>query len=411
MEEFNKNIAAIRTMFQDLKAEKYAITNPELAALDEYVKSLYLKVLCTIVQYENDPSDAQLLYLKRIMHGMGIDDTVEECMRKALEISPEVIQEFLSITEKSDCKYYFAMDGVILSALGEANPAGYEYLAEIIELLKIPKSDLAYICKIAQSVLEQQSSYYDEARGLASERVENLDFTPYIQNYYAGAIVDTATVKHYSAPDKEVSHNIVYAGSYSERRVIFENVEIDIDSEWAFNGCEEVIFRNCNLLGTGGNISIVSVGTVRLENCKIQKFTDRFANLSGINKLYVQNCEITACGYTCGGDESGGVLYCSGESMQEICLQGNLLRNCYIKADRRRYNYGVSGVFIGFPGSEIESMHVENNEFIGCSCINNGNYTTAYIGGFCTNNCVAKNNRCSGELCRVFEDDCYENNC
>ena len=59
MEEknLNKNIAGIRNAMTEMKAEMYAIKNPELAELDEYRKTLYLKVLCTVLQYENTPSD------------------------------------------------------------------------------------------------------------------------------------------------------------------------------------------------------------------------------------------------------------------------------------------------------------------------------------------------------------------
>ena len=393
-------------MLKDLKAEKYAIVNPELVALDEYVKGLYLKVLCTVIQYENDPSEMQILYLKRIVNGISIDDTAEECMRKALEISTEDMQEFLSIMEKSNCKYYFAVDGIILSSLGKGNAPSYDYLAEIVELLEINKSDLEYLCTITKSVLQQDSAFYDQAKELVNERVGQLDFTPYIQNYYAGAIVDTDTEKHYFAPNMNLSYNIEYLCNYRERKVVFENVEIEVDFEWTFDGCEEVVFRNCRLLGKGGTIKITSVGTVRFENCKIEKFANRFLEMKNINNLHVQNCEIIECGYTCVGYERGGVIYCSG--IHEICLIGNKLLNCYIKAEA--IYSGVSGVFIGLDGQYVESVKVENNEFIGCSCINNGEYTMAQIGGLYTKNCIASNNRCSGELLRVFEDSRYENN-
>ena len=44
MDELNKKIAGLRNMMQDMKSEVYAIVNPELVALDEYTKNLYIKV-------------------------------------------------------------------------------------------------------------------------------------------------------------------------------------------------------------------------------------------------------------------------------------------------------------------------------------------------------------------------------
>ena len=169
MEKFNRNIDGIRNMLKDLKSEKYAIVNPELIALDEYVKGLYLKVLCTVIQYENDPSEMQILYLRRIVNGISIDDTSEECMRKALEISTEDMQEFLSIMGKLNCKYYFAVDGIILSSLGRENTPSYDYLAEILELLEINKADLEFICMITKSILQQDSYFYNQAKKLVNE--------------------------------------------------------------------------------------------------------------------------------------------------------------------------------------------------------------------------------------------------
>ncbi len=49
----------------EMKAELYAIKNPDLVILDEYNKDLYLKLLATVVQYDNNPSDMQILYLKK----------------------------------------------------------------------------------------------------------------------------------------------------------------------------------------------------------------------------------------------------------------------------------------------------------------------------------------------------------
>lgn len=117
MSKSNKNIEEIRKMLKDLKSKKYEIVNPDLVELDEYIKSLYIKVLCTVVQYENDPTDMQILFLKRIINGIGVEDSVEEYMRKALEISEQDIQEFLSIVGDSKIKYYFATDGLILLSI------------------------------------------------------------------------------------------------------------------------------------------------------------------------------------------------------------------------------------------------------------------------------------------------------
>ena len=72
MDDFNKKISGIRKLMKDMKANLYAIENPDLVVLDEFNKNLYIKLLCTVVEYENNPSDMQVLYLKRIIKGIGL---------------------------------------------------------------------------------------------------------------------------------------------------------------------------------------------------------------------------------------------------------------------------------------------------------------------------------------------------
>ena len=53
MSEINDKILKMRLKIKDMKAQVYPIVNPELLGLDEYIKSLYIKLLCTIILYEN----------------------------------------------------------------------------------------------------------------------------------------------------------------------------------------------------------------------------------------------------------------------------------------------------------------------------------------------------------------------
>lgn len=406
MSKSNKNIEEIRKMLKDLKSKKYEIVNPDLVELDEYIKSLYIKVLCTVVQYENDPTDMQILFLKRIINGIGVEDSVEEYMRKALEISEQDIQEFLSIVGDSKIKYYFATDGLILLSIGSNNSKDYEYLAELIELLGIDKDDLKYLCTVAKSILQQESSFYDEAKEMINERVEKLNFTPYIQNYYAGAITDTDTEKHYYAPDKKLSEIMEYPTIFKGRKVVFENVALNIKEEWKFEGCEEVIFKNCLILGDKHSFTFSSIGKLVFDNCKVKDFSNRIAYTQSINKLEIVNSEFIECGYTGSGDNRGGMFWASGSEFKEIKVVNNELINCYIKASTYRYNYGVTAILIGFEGSSeiIQSFIVVNNKFTGCECKNNGNYTEAIIGHCYPSKYENNDNKFSGEVTRLFEN-------
>lgn len=406
MEQFHKKIDGIRKMLEEMKGQKYAIANPDLVSLDEYVKSLYIQVLCTVVQYENEPADMQILYLKRIVNGIGVEDPVEEYMRKALEISETDIQEFLSHMKEGKARYYFALDAILLVSLAQTSQPSYEYVAELMELLEIDKQSLSHLAMVAKSILVQESTDFDSAKEHATEYTAELNFKPYIHNYYVGAIVDTPIEKYYASPDIVLENEIELPTSYEERLVTFENLVITVSEEWYFNGCEKVRFKNCRLVGNKGNLQFDSVGTIELENSSFTDFDNRVAWIERVNSFIVENCKFVKCGYDSYGDEVGGVFGIninSNEKIERIVIENNDLHNCYIRARTYRYNYGVSGVFIGRKQyTWVTEVKVTNNHITGCQCINNGNYTRSLIHGLSTVNLEETNNTVIGEKLEIF---------
>lgn len=404
MDNFNKKIEGIRNMIKVLKAHMYAIQNPKLVGLDEYVKGLYLKFLCTVIQYENDPSEMQILFLKRIVNGIGVDDTAEEFMRKALEITEDNIQELLSVLSEGEIKYYFAFDGLLLVSMGNKTKNNYEYLAELIEILGVSKEDLEYISTVAQSVLRQESRLYDEAKDLVNERVRNLDFTPYIQNYYVGAVIDTDIEKHYSAPDKKKSDIVNCPLLYKERYVTFENLILKIQNEWIFKGCEKVIFRNCEFIGDNNILRFNMVGTIVVESCRFSNFTDGISIITSANHIFIRNTEFVECGKTCVTNGRGGMFLLSGNSAKEIEFTNNKLLNCYV-AGRGSGRFGATGVLMLFDEDSgvVENLTIASNEFTGCDCRNNGLYKAALISGCYARQITENGNQYSGGLQRMFE--------
>ncbi len=357
MEKFSKSIEGIRKMLKDLKGEKYALVNPELVELDEYVKGLYLKVLCTVVQYKNDPADMQVLFLKRIVNGIGVDDSLEEYMRKALEISEADIQEFLSVIGNNHIKYYFATDGLILSSMGNGNADGYEYLAEIIELLGINKNDLEYVCTIVKSILQQDSSYYNQSKELVNERVEKLDFTPYIRNYYAGAIVDSKAIVHYSAPDRKLSSDIIYRTEHTENKIVFQNLDINILTAWKFEGCEEVLFENCKIKGSSFSIFFLSCKKVVIRESRFEDFKVPVFNEQELGEFIIENCKFENCftEYSRSTDDwkvLGGVIYTDNANRTaKNIISKTVFKNC---GGKNKNNYYSSAIISNCKSSNTE---------------------------------------------------------
>lgn len=405
---------------KEMKAEMYAIKNPELAELDEYRKTLYLKVLCTVLQYENDPSDMQIFYLKRLLKGLGADEPTEEYMRKALDISDVDIREFIGYMKDSRSKYYFALEGILLISMGNYSEDTYEYLAELIELTGISKDELRGVSLVAKSVLQQDSTYYDEAKKLLTDDLQQINFAPYIKNYYAGAILDTQHEKYYSAPEGDTLQ-LTLSGVYKAEKITYDNLVLYVDVSCKFDGCECVTISNCKLMpvNNNGSIRFKSIGKLYIENCEFLDFENRVAFFDEVNSIQINGCRFENCGFTCNGDRRGGVFgtACLNNTVK-FEFNDNRVLKCYIKAKERRYHYGVSGVLICFSGqynggllfnfldqSKKAEVTICDNQFVDCKCINNGNYTEAIISGISPemDGVKIQNNQCIGSLTRLLE--------
>lgn len=409
MNRQDENISGIRAAMKKMKAELYAIKNSDLIELDEYIKNLYLQMLCTIIQYENEPSEMQILYFERVMRGMQAEELMEEYMRKALEISDNDVQEFLSYMRNDLVRFYFALDGIILASMGNQSEDNYEYLAELIELCGIVKDDLEFLSLVSRSVLEQDSSCYDDAKKKMSDHTKVLNFIPYISNYYAGAIIDTETEKYYSAPDYSASESIELPKYYDVERVTFANLAVKVDEDFRFNGCQYVIFKNCKFTGSSAKLNFDSVGNIMFEGCSFDNFENRVAVIENAKSFIIKNCKFILCGYTSREDgERGGIfslaLGSNASEMDEIVLEGNEIHNCYIKGIR--FYYALSGVFLKCPSRPVKKMIVKGNTFSGCKCEGSYNNSSraAMIGRKNIKELINEGNIATGEVTRLFEE-------
>lgn len=405
MEELNKKLSGLRAIMKDMKAEMYAIVNPDLVSLDEYTKNLYLKMLCTVVQYENEPSEMQVLFLKRIVKGIDVEEPLEEYMRKALEISDVDIKEFIEFMKDNIARYYFALEGILLVSMGNLKQQNFEYLAEILELCGIIKGDIEYLSLVCKSILEQRSDYYDSAKEIMSERVQNLNLNPYIVNYYVGAIVDNDEEIFYSAPNREMSVDSVWPSHYTSRKITFKNLTLNIEKDWDFTGCENIEFINCKIITSkSATLYFRAIGNVTFSGCEFADFDNQIAFFDAVNEVSINDCFISNCGWTCICDNRGSLFRMSNSNNNKsFIFENNTVQNCYIKAINRNH-FGVTGILINANNLQTEYKFI-NNEFIGCQCINNVYYTEAIISGTDgkSNNITFSDNKATGEVTRLFE--------
>ena len=371
-EQKQETLTKLLSALKEIAAEKYALINQNLQSLDEYIRLLYIKLLCTTAQYENVPTESQELYLKRVVGGLEVEGSLEEHMRKSLDISETDLREFLSYMKDSCTRFYFVLDGLILSGMCSMSEENREYLAQLIEVCNVTKKELQQLCIIAKSVIQQEPSLFDEAKKRGNENIAYLDFTPYVQNYYAGAIIDTDEEKYYSAPEKEMAEEITFPERFHAlRKVTFNNLKIDMNANIVLESCEEVCFKDCDITGGDFNIKLLSCRNVSFENCKFSDFSNRVLIEEQNGNVAIRNCNFMDCVYIYRRHSSyweweGCVIHTDNPAENGI----NNIVNCVFRScGGRNRGFPYSSAFI----SDVRS-NVSGSTFYNCWHYSNCNY-------------------------------------
>lgn len=372
MEELNEHISGIRRLMEEIKTEMYSISNPETAALDEYIKSLYLRMLSTVVQYENEPSEMQLSYLGRIHAGIQAENPMEDYMRMALDLSVEDVQEFIAYMKESRVRYYFSLEGILLVSMGNSKHENYQYLGELIELISVSKRELEYLSTVARSILEQNPEYYDKTKMIAPETMEGRMLIPYVGNYYAGAIIDTPNEKYYYTPNRNEDYHIEVPPSFRECKVTFKNLTFDLSRNLDFYGCETIEFQNCVFKGNEFSIRFSGCGCIRLSDCRFYEFSKYTFVEKHTEKLLISGCSFHNCvyHYNCSTDgrfkyefTQGGVIHNGSEDAYKKGKPAVVISACEFKncGEEIAMAFGYLPIIIC-----DDKCEVKNSKFVNC---------------------------------------------
>ena len=402
MSTFEQQIDAVRAYFKEHKAERYPFENPYLREKEEYIQSLYYRMLCALVRYPDEPDDMQVLYIRRLMAGAQAEHTFQDYMKMALDLDTDDINEFISAFHEDELRFYFCVDGLVLLSAVQAHEKAYALLSELIELLGITKDELRYLSAIAAAIVTQSSQAFDSAKALATHFTKHLSFYPYIRGFYSGLITDTSAEKHiYFANGGNIS--LSQYGPYTAKRVVIENISCVLDQDINFEGCAEVILRNCTLKGNEYQFQFYYVRKIMIENCNISDFSNRFAYLKNSTNLFVQNNRFENCGYCGKTDALGGVFYNYASSMATNIV--NFINNeffyCYIARNERKLNMWATGIIFSSSFS-VKTLSIQHNRFYGCECRNNDTRSEVYICAS-ANEKVEEGNICTGPVTQIFE--------
>lgn len=403
MPEYENKIDKIRKYFEGKKAELYPLKNAMLAEKEEYIKSLYLRMLCALIRYTGEPSAMQVLYVRRLMAGINAEAAFEDYMKMALDLNTTDVDEFIAAYKQDTLKHYFCIDAIILLSVAENAEKNYELLAELVEMLSINREQLKYLAAAAKAIVMQSTEMVDEARKFLPDSLADLSLLNYIESFYAGKIVDTYEKCHIYSFDKKFVDLSKYE-SFNGKQVIIENIAASLLHDIGFNGCAEVIIRNCKFYDSKCRFNFNRVGKVTIENCEIANFSNRVACFDNVNNIIVNGNRFVNCGYTDSDYANGGVFFTNGANpINNVILENNELLNCYVATKSKSRECWAKTIFM-YLNILTNNIKVKDNSFIGCECRDNSNYIEAYIQlyrGYIR--MKEENNLCTGSVTKIFQ--------
>ena len=224
--EFDEKIQKVQKVFTAERIKRFAIASPELLKQSDYVKSLYMRMLCALMRC-GSPTEEQVLFVQRLTAGAQLQDSFTELMRQSMNMDAEGITAFLEALSPNDMKYYFVLDGCITCVLGTGNDR-FAMLAECAELLGVTEIELRYLAQAAKAIVLQSSEAFDEAKKYRTHATESLNLMQYLGTFYTGSIEDTSELQYIYSFDKSEMNLEKYSDSLKAKNIIIENMTVTV---------------------------------------------------------------------------------------------------------------------------------------------------------------------------------------
>lgn len=367
--EFDEKVQEVQKAFTAERIKRFAIASPELLKQSDYVKSLYMRMLCALMR-SGRATEAQILFVRRLTAGAQLKDSFTELMRQSMNMDAESISAFLEALRPNDAKFYFVLDGCIACALG-AGGDRFAMLAECAELLGVTEIELRYLAQAAKAIVLQSSAAFDEAKKYRTARTENLSLLYQLKWFYTGALVDTEDCFHWCAADKKKLD--LEKCNLNARNIIIENAEIELAQQITLDDHGYVIFCNCSIVQQKyGRITLLFTDEAEFRNCTVIGATHgdssrNFCDFDHTVKLTVKHNVFRNCFSNTGLFRETN---CTTDALNEAAFIGNSLVDCRVERD-------YEGALLASI-QNCNYLKVLNNSFVGCRYATQGVFVWHY---------------------------------
>ena len=352
----DKKVEMVRSFFKKEQPKNHPVKNHPLEKCEEYVKNLYIDMLCVFAMYDNDDTENQNRFIERIIYGVGDTLSIADHIKRAMEITVDKVSEFIKQIQDNDIKDIFFIDALIIScANGSPTKKQTEFLAEFADMFGLTKDNIQFLCEMVICILEQD---FDKLRKCLLNYNGIEDYVKksmcYIQPMIDNNVVSTdENIYQYSLfKTKEKIIDEKYVGKES---VTLENIIIDKHIE--FNSVEKVTLIGCVF---SEYLNFCKVKSVVIDNCEFK--------LNGRSKsLYFPSCTILNIKNSF--LENVSLNYAASKTEIEKCVFKNINDGnaVFCNTDRLKvedckfYNCNAPSIFWTY-----ENVEEKNNDYIGC---------------------------------------------
>lgn len=373
----SKNIEKLYEYISENKAKNYPINNSSIAEGTDYIKKLYLKMLAVVIQAGNEIKEGQTMLFERLVAGAGGEESVQDYYKEALEIETEDFDNFCKEFKKSDVKYRFAVDGMLMAILGENDENALELVSGIMEALGINKKEVEYLSALCRSIACQGDDEYEEAEKIRPEEIDCRLFMEYTGAYRTVLCNNESEFKAGAGYKKKAEVSELAEkdakGHYilSNKKVYLKNLIVNVKNQCVvFLNNDSVEITGCEFLNGEVNLVFNNCKKVIFKECSFKNFTDITICLYSVHEVVIEDCLFESCEYYYDADYyEGGVI--GGRNTGNIEIKDSKFIGCGIR--------NKSNCVPKYAISNLTNIIVKNSYFEKCEAYYRE--TTKYTGG------------------------------
>lgn len=132
-----------------------------LTKCTNYVKDLYVTMLCFVLQHESEMTNLQIKRLQELMEAFKHQDVVLRFQKRGLEVSAEFLVEVEQNFSQEGISYTFLLDAFVLSTeSGHIQEEKLQLLTDLLEVLHLTQEEYQFLLSFSKMISSGKTTEY-----------------------------------------------------------------------------------------------------------------------------------------------------------------------------------------------------------------------------------------------------------